>query len=150
MIFMRSLISATSFSEIPAFFSHIFSIVQIISSFIACPIALRIAESCWIISRTHASSSIICITHLICPSIRRSLSPTRFFCVISLIFIVRNISNIGQSVWIFSEFANSLKEKLFFFAFIYIMRHIYFSMFFVCKNSSIIISKHFSHDSVLW
>lgn len=88
-VLRNTLISSRSSGESIDFFSEIRSIAQTISSFAACQTALLIAESCWIISFTPASSSIIWITQRICPSIRRRRSDTRFFWRESLIFIIQ-------------------------------------------------------------
>lgn len=88
IILRNSLISSMSLSAISSFLELDFSITQSISSLIAWPRAERTAESCWIISRTHDSSSIIWMTPRSCPSIRRSLLVTRFFWSMSFIFTV--------------------------------------------------------------
>ena len=88
MILRNSRISSISLSAIGSHLAVAFSIAQSISSLIACPRADLTAESCWMISRTPSSSSIICITPRSCHSIRRSLFVTRFFWSRSLIFTV--------------------------------------------------------------
>ena len=87
MILRNSRISSISLSAIDSPLVVDFSIAHRISSLIACPRADRTAESCWMISRTPASSSIIWMTPRICHSMRRRRSDTRFFWAISLIFI---------------------------------------------------------------
>ena len=93
IILRNSRISSISFSAIRSFLALDFSIAQRISSLIACPRALRTAESCWIISRTPASSSIIWMIPRSWPSIRRRRLLTRFFWSISLIFIHKKLGN---------------------------------------------------------